>query len=223
MKQNNNKNNIKIFLTGIREIDENLCGGLRCGDLCFISSKDKAGMERLLFEIAGNMANNGNKVHLFSLDKKTETISQLSVLQRNKKANLIIDNTLSRDLDSIISKFINVESEVVFLDAINSICISGKHDNPSEAVSETAFRLRTVAESTNIPIVCCISIPTRDNKELSICDFQEFGMVEQDASEIIVVNSISNTSESNYNVEMSIIKNRYGNVGHYSSINVFGK
>jgi replicative DNA helicase len=96
----------------------------------------------------------------------------------------------------------------------------GKHGTRAEAVSDISRRLKQLARSLNIPIVCLCQLnrenAKRENKKPLLTDLRESGSLEQDADIVLGLyreSAINPQAENQTGAELLVLKNRHGATG----------
>ena len=179
--------------TGIKPLDKKLNGGLRGGSLTVIAGRPGIGKSSLAFQIAGNIAECGKRVLLFSFE-----MDELGLRKKMSKQgfeayenNVIVYDKPAVSVEYITQKATSLENiDAIFVDYIQ--LMRGKNNKLSsckQEVEEIVSGLKLLAEKMNVPIVVVSQLGRNadgvtDESEL-IASVRKAGFREQDTDWII--------------------------------------
>ena len=147
-----NEDNITRFLSGSKELDLVLGGGVVPGSLTLIGGSPGIGKSTLLLKIAGNLAKNDKKVLYVSGE---ESAGQIKLRANRLDANHDNLYLLSEiNLSTVQNEIINDDYGFIVIDSIQTLY---SEDTPSAPGSVTqvrtiTFELMRIAKSRHIPI-----------------------------------------------------------------------
>lgn len=179
--------------TGIKSLDKKHKGGLRGGSLTVIAGRPGMGKSSLAFQIAGNIAECGKRVLLFSLEMDEPLVRKRMSMQGFEayKNNVIVCDEPAVSVEYITQKATDLEKiDAIFVDYIQ--LMRGKNNKLSfckQEVEEIVSGLKLLAEKMNVPIVVVSQLGRNadgvtDESEL-IASVIKAGFREQDTDWII--------------------------------------
>jgi len=144
--------NITRFPSGSKELDLVLGGGIVPGSLTLIGGSPGIGKSTLLLKIAGNLAQNNQKVLYVSGE---ESAGQIKLRANRLNANhdkLYLLPEIS--LNTVLSEISNHNFEFIVIDSIQTLYSDETPSSPGSVtqVRTITFELMRVAKSLNIPI-----------------------------------------------------------------------
>lgn len=205
------------LMSGYDDLDA-LTQGFQPGELTILAGRPAMGKTAFLMGVAQFIAEAGKKVMLFSLEMAKEQLgyrilsglSQIEVgkmrsgnLSEDDWARLAIATSRASDLpidirdtpairiDSVFKAIEETEErpDIVFIDYLQ--LLSGPRSNEYENVTYNSKRLKELARTYNIPVVCLSQlnrgVEQRQNKRPGMSDIRESGGVEQDADIIAML------------------------------------
>jgi DNA repair protein RadA/Sms len=139
------------IMTGIKEFDRVLGGGLVTGTLVLIGGDPGIGKSTLMLQSLYGLAAGGHKVLYVSGE---ESIRQIRL--RSKRLGTIAPEILvvsEVDMESILSMVESAKPDVMVIDSIQTMFNSDLSSAPGSVsqVRESAMRLMLMAKKTNIP------------------------------------------------------------------------
>jgi len=139
------------ILTGIKEFDRVLGGGLVTGTIVLIGGDPGIGKSTLMLQALFGIAQQGHRVLYVSGE---ESVKQLSL--RSKRLSTISSNILAAseiDIDSILSMVESTKPNVLVVDSIQTMYSSDLTSAPGSVsqVRESAMRLMLMAKRKDIP------------------------------------------------------------------------
>lgn len=175
--------------TGKKTLDGMLSGG----SLTVIAGRPGMGKSSLAFQIAGNIAECGKRVLLFSLEMDEPLIRKRMYMQGFEayKNNVIVCDEPAVSVEYITQKATDLEKiDAIFVDYIQ--LMRGKNNKLSsckQEVEEIVSGLKLLAEKMNVPIVVVSQLgrnadSVTDESEL-IASVRKAGFREQDTDWII--------------------------------------
>jgi DNA repair protein RadA/Sms len=143
--------NEKRLLTGIKEFDRVLGGGIVSGSLILIGGDPGIGKSTLMLQALDGLAKQGHKVLYISGE---ESIKQISI--RSKRLSAVSSNVLivsEINLDSILSMFETTKPDVLVIDSIQTVFSPNLTSAPGSVsqVRESTMRLMLMTKKTGIP------------------------------------------------------------------------
>jgi DNA repair protein RadA/Sms len=143
--------NEKRLLTGIKEFDRVLGGGIVSGSLILIGGDPGIGKSTLMLQALDGLAKQGYKVLYISGE---ESIKQISI--RSKRLSAVSSNVLivsEINLDSILSMFETTKPDVLVIDSIQTVFSPNLTSAPGSVsqVRESTMRLMLMTKKTDIP------------------------------------------------------------------------
>ena len=179
--------------TGIKHIDKKLNGGLCGGSLTVITGRPAMGKSSFVFQIAGNIAECGKRVLLFSLEMDEPLVRKRMSKQGygSSENNVIVYDEPNQSVEYITQKATGLENiDAIFVDYIQ--LMRGKNNKLSsckQEVEEIVSGLKILAEKMNVPIVVVSQLGRNadgvtDESEL-IASVRKAGFREQDTDWII--------------------------------------
>lgn len=206
------------------------------GDFVVLAGEQSAGKTAFSISLMIRMARQGYKCVYFSLETSVDKIFDRLVtnyvgldFSHLKQGNLTqaeydlvgeahqqitelpikIINASGKTVDWIKAEAIRLQAEIIFIDYLGLINAKGK--SRYEMVTNTSLALHTLAQTTNITVVCLSQLkrPDGTNRKPNMHDLRESGQIEADADLIIL---LYNDKENN---EYSVIveKNKEGETG----------
>jgi len=144
-------NNEKRLLTGIKEFDRALGGGLVAGTLVLIGGDPGIGKSTLMLQALYGLAKTGRKVLYVSGE---ESIRQIRL--RSKRLSTVSENILvvsEVDLDSILTMVENTHPHVLVIDSIQTMYSTDLTSAPGSVsqVRESTVQLMLMAKKSSIP------------------------------------------------------------------------
>ena len=160
--------------TGIKSLDKKRKGGLRGGSLTVIAGRPGIGKSSLAFQIAGNIAECGKRVLLFSLEMDEPLVRKRMSMQGFEAYE---NNVIVYDEPAVSVEYITQRGK-------NNKLISCKQE-----IEEIVIGLKHLAEKMNVPIVVVSQLgrnadSVTDESEL-IASVRKAGFREQDTDWII--------------------------------------
>jgi len=143
--------NEKRLLTGIKEFDRVLGGGIVSGSLILIGGDPGIGKSTLMLQALDGLAKQSHKVLYISGE---ESIKQISI--RSKRLSTVSSNVLivsEINLDSILSMFETTKPDVLVIDSIQTVFSPNLTSAPGSVsqVRESTMRLMLMTKKTGIP------------------------------------------------------------------------
>lgn len=148
---------------------------------------------------------------------------------KNIESNLIwIDDTPAIKLNELIWKIRKLNSmvglDMVIIDYLQLIEVSGKIESRQQSISEISRSLKAIAREINIPVITLSQlsrkVESRESKKPMMSDLRESGAIEQDADVILLLyreNYYNKIEEQDLNVvedlDVIVAKNRNGKIG----------
>lgn len=141
------------MLTGTKEFDRVLGGGLVSGSVVLLSGEPGIGKSTLLMQICSNIANDGKKVLYVSGE---ESPGQLKM--RAKRLNIDSDNLYVQtetNLNKIIEQINILSPDVVIADSVQTIYSENSASSPGSItqVKEASGRLISLAKNEGISVI----------------------------------------------------------------------
>lgn len=138
------------LLTGIKEFDRVLGGGIVSGSLVLIGGDPGIGKSTLMLQALDGLAKQRHRVLYVSGE---ESIRQISI--RSKRLSTISSNLLvvsEINLDSILSMFETIKPDVLAIDSIQTVFSPDLNSAPGSVsqVRESTMRLMLMAKKTGI-------------------------------------------------------------------------
>lgn len=139
------------LITGIKEFDRVLGGGIVTGSLILIGGDPGIGKSTLMLQALDGLARQSHKVLYVSGE---ESIKQISI--RSKRLSTVSSNVLvvsEINLDSILSMFETTKPDVLVIDSIQTVFSPDLTSAPGSVsqVRESTMRLMLMAKKTGIP------------------------------------------------------------------------
>lgn len=202
--------------TGFYDVDKLLQGGLRPSDFIILAGRPSMGKTALMMAVALNIALNGQKVGVFSLEMSTRglvgrLLSMKSLVDNEfirtgyidkdnmvklqkageelKQLPIYIDDSGGIPVSEMVKRFDAEPVDVVFVDYLQLV----NEDYPSETerVSRISRGLKDFAKERKVPLVaaCQLSreVEKRRDKRPQLSDLRQSGQIEQDADVVIAV------------------------------------
>ena len=199
--------------TGKKTLDEMLSGS----SLTVIAGRPGMGKSLLAFQIAGNIAECGKRVLLFSLEMDEPLVRKRMSMQGFEayKNNVIVCDEPAVSVEYITQKATGLENiDAIFVDYIQ--LMRGKNNKLSsckQEVEEIVSGLKLLAEKMNVPIVVVSQLgrnadSVTDESEL-IASVRKAGFREQDTDIIIFLYPELYFNEPE-NYLMILGENKYG-------------
>lgn len=206
------------------------------GDFVVLAGEQSAGKTAFSISLMIRMARQGYKCVYFSLETSVDKIFDRLVtnyvgldFSHLKQGNLTQDeydlvgeahqqitelpikiiNASGKTVDWIKSEAIRLQAEIIFIDYLGLINAKGK--SRYEMVTNTSLALHTLAQTTNITVVCLSQLkrPDGTNRKPNMHDLRESGQIEADADLIILLYNDKENEEYSVIVE----KNKEGETG----------
>ena len=206
------------------------------GDFVVLAGEQSAGKTAFSISLMIRMARQGYKCVYFSLETSVDKIFDRLVtnyvgldFSHLKQGNLTQDeydlvgeahqqitelpikiiNASGKTVDWIKAEAIRLQAEIIFIDYLGLINAKGK--SRYEMVTNTSLALHTLAQTTNIPVVCLSQLkrPDGTNRKPNMHDLRESGQIEADADLIILLYNDRDNNEYSVIVE----KNKEGETG----------
>jgi len=179
--------------TGIKSLDKKRKGGLRGGSLTVIAGRPGMGKSSFVFQLAGNIAECGKIVLLFSLEMDEPLVRKRMSMQGFEayENNVIVYDEPAVSVEYITQKATGLDNiDAIFVDYIQ--LMRGKYNKLSsckQEVEEIVSGLKLLAEKMNVPIVVVSQLgrnadSVTDESEL-IASVRKTGFREQDTDWII--------------------------------------
>jgi len=139
------------LLTGIKEFDRVLGGGLVSGSLVLIGGDPGIGKSTLMLQALNGLADNHRKVLYVSGEESTEQIKI-----RSRRLSAVCSDILvvaETNLESILSMTESVKPDVLVIDSIQTLFNGDVSSAPGSVsqVRESTMRLMVMAKKTGIP------------------------------------------------------------------------
>jgi DNA repair protein RadA/Sms len=140
------------LLTGIREFDRVLGGGLVPGTLVLVGGDPGIGKSTLMLQALYGLANQGHKVLYISGEESNQQIRLRSQRLRTVSSELMVVSEV--EIDAILAMIPSVQPRVVVIDSIQTMYNGELTSAPGSVsqVRESTVRLMLVAKKTGIPI-----------------------------------------------------------------------
>jgi len=140
------------LLTGIREFDRVLGGGLVPGTLVLVGGDPGIGKSTLMLQALYGLANQGHKVLYVSGEESNQQIRLRSQRLRTVSSELMVVGEV--EIDAILAMIPSVQPRVVVIDSIQTMYNGELTSAPGSVsqVRESTVRLMLVAKKTGIPI-----------------------------------------------------------------------
>ncbi|MBF0225518.1 MAG: DNA repair protein RadA [Desulfobacterales bacterium] len=140
------------LVTGIKEFDRVLGGGIVEGSLVLIGGDPGIGKSTLILQALHGLALKGHKVLYVSGE---ESVKQL--MMRSRRISALSENMLVAsevELDSIIAMMESVKPSALIIDSIQTLYNSELSSAPGSVsqVRESTMRLMIIAKKTSIPV-----------------------------------------------------------------------
>ena len=206
------------------------------GDFVVLAGEQSAGKTAFSISLMIRMARQGYKCVYFSLETSVDKIFDRLVtnyvgldFSHLKQGNLTQDeydlvgeahqqmtelpikiiNASGKTVDWIKAEAIRLQAEIIFIDYLGLINAKGK--SRYEMVTNTSLALHTLAQTTNITVVCLSQLkrPDGTNRKPNMHDLRESGQIEADADLIILLYNDRDNNEYSVIVE----KNKEGETG----------
>lgn len=206
------------------------------GDFVVLAGEQSAGKTAFSISLMIRMARQGYKCVYFSLETSVDKIFDRLVtnyvgldFSHLKQGNLTQDeydlvgeahqqitelpikiiNASGKTVDWIKAEAIRLQAEIIFIDYLGLINAKGK--SRYEMVTNTSLALHTLAQTTNITVVCLSQLkrPDGTNRKPNMHDLRESGQIEADADLIILLYNDKENEEYSVIVE----KNKEGETG----------
>ena len=179
--------------TGIKSLDKKRKGGLRGGSLTVIAGRPGKGKSSFVFQLAGNIAECGKIVLLFSLEMDEPLVRKRMSMQGFEayENNVIVYDEPAVSVEYITQKATGLENiDAIFVDYIQ--LMRGKNNkliSCKQEIEEIVIGLKHLAEKMNVPIVVVSQLgrnadSVTDESEL-IASVRKAGFREQDTDWII--------------------------------------
>ena len=209
--------------TGIKSLDKKRKGGLRGGSLTVIAGRPGMGKSSLAFQIAGNIAECGKRVLLFSLEMDEPLVRKRMSMQGFEayENNVIVYDEPAVSVEYITQKATGLENiDAIFVDYIQLMKSSAKTDSRVNELSDISRSLKSLAIELNVPVIALSqlsrAIEKRDDKRPMMSDLRDSGAIEQDADVIMFIyrdEYYNKDSEKRGISEVIISKQRNGPLG----------
>jgi DNA repair protein RadA/Sms len=140
------------LLTGIREFDRVLGGGLVHGTLVLVGGDPGIGKSTLMLQALYGLANQGHRVLYVSGEESNQQIRLRSQRLRTVSSELMVVSEV--EIDAILAMIPSVQPRVVVIDSIQTMYNGELTSAPGSVsqVRESTVRLMLVAKKTGIPI-----------------------------------------------------------------------
>jgi len=140
------------LLTGNKEFDRVIGGGIINGMVCLIGGEPGIGKSTLMLQIADEIAQKGWKVLYISGEESRDQIKQRSDRVKTKSDSLFL--FCSNSVEHIIDVISKDEPDLVVVDSIQSIGIDEQSGSPGSVsqVRESTILLTQLAKRQNIPM-----------------------------------------------------------------------
>jgi DNA repair protein RadA/Sms len=140
------------LLTGIREFDRVLGGGLVPGTLVLVGGDPGIGKSTLMLQALYGLANQGHKVLYVSGEESNQQIRLRSQRLGTVSSELMVVGEV--EIDAILAMIPSVQPRVVVIDSIQTMYNGELTSAPGSVsqVRESTVRLMLVAKKTGIPI-----------------------------------------------------------------------
>ena len=139
------------LLTGIKEFDRVLGGGLVPGTLVLIGGDPGIGKSTLMLQVLHGLSNNGNKVLYVSGEESVKQIKIRSQRLSTLSPDMLVVSEI--DLDAIMSMVESIKPCVLVIDSIQTMFNGDLTSAPGSVsqVRESTMRLMLLAKKTGIP------------------------------------------------------------------------
>jgi len=140
------------LLTGIKEFDRVLGGGLVPGTLVLIGGTPGIGKSTLMLQALHGLANMGHKVLYVSGEESTRQISMRSKRLSTISRDLLVVSEI--DIEAIQTMLESTKPDVLVIDSIQTMFNSDLTSAPGSVsqVRESAIQLMFMAKNTSLPI-----------------------------------------------------------------------
>ena len=140
------------LLTGIREFDRVLGGGLVHGTLVLVGGDPGIGKSTLMLQALYGLANQGHRVLYVSGEESNQQIRLRSQRLGTVSSKLMVVSEV--EIDAILAMIPSVQPRVVVIDSIQTMYNGELTSAPGSVsqVRESTVRLMLVAKKTGIPI-----------------------------------------------------------------------
>lgn len=228
--------------TGFPTLDKLTYSGFNPGNLVVLAARPSVGKTAVMLQMAITAARANFATGIFSLEMTNQELGQRLLFstglinpteiargqvnwERVEKANgefgglpLYLNDT-DRNLDDICRNIAlshqRGKCDIAFVDYLGLITISGKNNNPYQAITEITRRLKQTAKQCRIPLVVLCQLNRNseaENRMPELRDLRDSGSIEQDA-DIVLMLAREGNDLSSKDVNLMIRKNRQGRAG----------
>jgi DNA repair protein RadA/Sms len=183
------------FLTGIKEFDRALGGGLVIGSVIFLSGFPGSGKSTLMLQVAEELGSSGRIVHYIAGEE-----SRAQVKFRANRLGVESDNILilaDRNLRHVLSEVLKHKSSVVIVDSLQTMHVGDY--GAVERLKKATETIVTFAKNRDIPFILIGHI-TKDG---------DIAGPEKVQHEVDTVLSLQGDNYSSYRI-LKVKKNRFG-------------
>jgi len=207
-----------VIPTGISELDRQLFGGLRGGQLVVIGGRPGLGKSALMSQIVFNASKNYRPGLIVSLEMESGEIAGrgLKTIQRQRFAELPVLFSECGEFSKLVSLIRLAKrrhgiqlAAVDYLQLIDSPI--GKNELRSSQIGAMSKALKRLAMELQIPILLGSQLNRESEKRgrPSLADLRESGAIEQDADIVVLLSGDAETDER----ELIVAKHRGGPCG----------
>lgn len=234
--------------TGFADLDR-LTAGLHADDLVIVAGRPAMGKTAWALNVAENVAMAGKTVLVFSLEMGDTQLAMRSLasvggaslskvrcggmddhewdavtaaMSRLHQAKLYIDDAAGTNAGQMLAKARKLKRQhgldLIVIDYLQ--LMQGEGNNRNEQLGDLTRRLKLMARSLNVPVICLSQISRkveeRTDKRPMMSDLRESGAIEQDADAILMVyRDDYYHPDSPYPgmAELLLVKNRMGETG----------
>lgn len=208
----------KIVQTGLSELDRQLRGGMRAGQLIVVGGRPGAGKSVLMDQIILNAGRHHRPGLIVSLEMKTGEITErgLQKIDRSQFAALPVLFSECSEFSKIVALIRLLKRrhaiQIVAVDYLQLIDSPiGRGELRERQVATVSRGLKRLAMELEIPILLGSQLNRESEKRgrPSLADLRESGAIEQDADIVILINGDVETDQR----ELIVAKQRGGPCG----------
>lgn len=223
--------------TGLKELDRATCG-LNPQDFIVIAARPSMGKTAFALNIGSNVAMDGHKVLIFSLEMPRQSLMQRLVaryarvplsslrsgevrseeyravgeaIQRLFSTDIIIVDSPLTELD-ILRKARRYAPDLVIIDYLQLINPSKRTGNANYDYGEVSKAMKNLAKELEIPVVLLSQLTRsneRENRRPRLSDLRDTGQLEQDADAVVLLHA-DNGNHTLGTREVILAKQRQG-------------
>ena len=149
-----------------------------------IISKEMSKLQVAKRFVASSCDIDGNKLRTHKLTD--EDLTKISDSMAKLYNLPVYINTNCRTITDIKAKLRETKAEVLFVDYIQLLSATGKHQNREQQVAELSRELKNISLDFKIPVVILSQLNRQaDTRRPGLADLRESGAIEQDANVVI--------------------------------------